>query len=329
MRILVTGGGSLLGQGIIKALKKINKKFYLTVVDVNPLSAGLFWGDARYIIPYANSVDYLESIKKLLHKTKPDFVFIGTDVELIHFSENKKILESEFDTKIIVSSNDVIKIADDKLKTARFFKSNDFKYPITVDPNNLEDLEDLILKKGFPLIVKPRIGARSFQVSKVYDKKSLDIHLKKTNFPIVQEYIGSDYNEYTASSLCFDGICRASIVMRRDLKDGNTYRTFYVENKKFHSKIKSWTEALKPFGPINFQFRIDSNGEPKVFEINARFSGTTPLRAIMGFNEIEMCINKLAHNQEIIQPPIKDYTILRNWSETIIDSLDFTKIEKI
>tara|TARA_B100001057_G_scaffold130864_1_gene129970 strand:- start:30 stop:1019 length:990 start_codon:yes stop_codon:yes gene_type:complete len=329
VRILVTGGGSLLGQGIIKALKKINKKYYLIVVDVNPLSAGLFWGDKSYIIPYANSENYSESIKKLLRKTKPDFVFIGTDVELIHFSENKKKLESEFNTKIVVSSNDVIKIADDKFKTAQFFKTNGFQYPITVDPNNLEELKKLILKKGFPLIVKPRVGARSFQVSKVNDKKSLHTQLKKINFPIVQEYIGSDSNEYTASSLCFDGICKASIVMRRDLKDGNTFRTFYIENKKFHLKIKSWTEALKPLGPVNFQFRIDNNGEPKVFEINARFSGTTPLRAIMGFNEVEMCINKLAYNEEIIQPSIKDYTILRNWSETITDSSDYTKIEKI
>ena len=42
-----------------------------------------------------------------------------------------------------------------------------------------------------------------------------------------------------------------------------------------------------------------------------------------------MCINKLAYNEEIIQPSIKDYTILRNWSETITDSSDYTKIEKI
>ncbi len=329
MKILITGGGSLLGQGIIKALKKINKNYHLIVVDVNPLSAGLYWGDEKYLIPYSNSKDYEFSIKKLLKKTKPDFIFIGTDVELMHFAKNKEKLESEFKTQIIVSSREVIKIADDKFETANFFKTNGFEYPLTVDPKNLEELEELILKKGFPLIVKPRVGARSFQVSKVNDKKSLENQLKKTNIPIVQEYIGSDNNEYTASGLCFDGICRASIVLRRDLKDGNTFRTFYTKNDGFNLKIKSWTEALKPFGPVNFQFRIDNKGEPKVFEINARFSGTTPLRAIMGFNEVEMCINKLAHNQEIAQPIIKDYTILRNWSETITNSLDYTKIKKI
>ena len=37
MRILVTGGGSLLGQGIIKALKKINKKYYLVSWNVYSL----------------------------------------------------------------------------------------------------------------------------------------------------------------------------------------------------------------------------------------------------------------------------------------------------
>lgn len=329
MRILVTGGGSLLGQGIIKALRNINKKFHLIAVDVNPFSAGLYWANEKYLIPLANSPNYLESIKKLLHKTKPDFVFIGTDVELLHFSKNKTLLENEFSTKIIVSNNGVIKIADDKFKTARFFKENGFDYPITVDPDNAKELDNLISLKGFPLIVKPRVGARSFQVSKVNDKKSLEAKVKKINYPIVQEYIGSDSNEYTASSLCFDGACKALIVLRRDLKDGNTYRTFYTDNNIFNSKIKSWTEVLKPFGPVNYQFRIDSNGQPKVFEINARFSGTTPLRAIMGFNEVEMCINKLAYDKEIIQPEIKDYTILRNWSETITNSSDHARIEKI
>ena len=48
MRILVTGGGSLLGQGIIKALRNIDKKFHLIAVDVNPFSAGLYWANEKY-----------------------------------------------------------------------------------------------------------------------------------------------------------------------------------------------------------------------------------------------------------------------------------------
>ena len=33
-------------------------------------------------------------------------------------------------------------------------------------------------------------------------------------------------------------------------------------------------EKLSPFGPVNFQFR-EVDGRAVVFEINARFSGTT------------------------------------------------------
>jgi carbamoyl-phosphate synthase large subunit len=106
--------------------------------------------------------------------------------------------------------------------------------------------------------------------------------------------------------------------MRRDLRDGNTYRAFTVKDKELDILVKRWTEALQPFGPANFQFRIDKFGVPKVFEINGRFSGTTPLRAHAGFNEVEMCIRKMLWDEPIEQPEIRSVTILRHWSETVI-----------
>jgi carbamoyl-phosphate synthase large subunit len=329
MKILVTGAGSLLGQGIIRTLKKIDINFHIIAVDINPYSAGLYWTNEKFIIPNAKSPSYLQSIKKLLFKTKPDFLFIGTDVELLCLAQNKKNLEEEFNTKIIVSNLDVIKIADDKFKTKVFLKENGFDYPETVDPDDQNSLNNLIKTKGFPLIIKPRVGARSIQVKKVENKVDLYIEIKKITSPIVQEYIGSDLNEYTASALCFENKCDALIILRRDLRDGNSYRTYFVENNFFENKVREWAEALNPFGPVNFQFRVNEKGNPVVFEINARFSGTTPLRAIMGFNEVEMCIRKIAYNQDIIQPKIKDYTIIRHWSETAIVSSEPYKIKKI
>ena len=329
MKILVTGAGSLLGQGIVKSLKKINMKLHIIAVDPNPYSAGLFWVNEQYIVPYADSPNYLSSIKKLLLKTKPNFLFIGTDVELLILSKNKKTLEKNFNVKIIVSKTKVIEIANDKLKTSEFLKKNGFNYPITVEPKNNFLLNSLILKKGFPLIAKPKVGARSFQVYKVNTEIELYEKLKKIKSPIVQEYIGSSSKEYTASALYFNNKYQASIILRRDLRDGNTYRSYFVNNKLFKKRVIEWTEAIKPFGPINFQFRLNKNGEPVIFEINARFSGTTPLRSLMGFNEVEMCIRKLAFNQNITQPKIIDCTILRYWSETIIESAAPKKIKKI
>ena len=47
--------------------------------------------------------------------------------------------------------------------------------------------------------------------------------------------------------------------------------------------------ALGFRGPLNIQGRITEDGF-KIFEMNARFTGITGLRAIMGFNEVEECI---------------------------------------
>ena len=49
----------------------------------------------------------------------------------------------------------------------------------------------------------------------------------------------------------------------------------------------------------NFQLRLDSDGLPKLFEINARHSGTTYIRALYGFNEVEYILEYLLNNREI------------------------------
>ncbi len=141
--------------------------------------------------------------------------------------------------------------------------------------------------------------------------------LKIVNNPLIQEYVGFDQEEYTAGALVFDGKCEASIVMKRDLRDGNTYRAYIDRYERYNSEIVKIAEALNPFGPANFQFRVDNEGI-KVFEINARFSGTTPIRAMAGFNEVEMVMERLSTGLSIRQPDITPMTVLRYWEEMII-----------
>jgi carbamoyl-phosphate synthase large subunit len=108
--------------------------------------------------------------------------------------------------------------------------------------------------------------------------------------------------------------------MRRELRDGNTYRAFVDDYPELNRAVRTWTETLKPRGPVNFQFRLDG-GRPKVFEINARFSGTTPLRAHAGFNEVEMVLRHVLGGENEPPPAIKRLTILRHWSETVVEPL--------
>lgn len=319
LRVAVTGGGALLGQGLLRALKLSNLKPYTIAVDVNPCSAGLYWVDESYLVPPAKSSQYLDSIRALLARSEPDILLVGTDVELAPLAGVRLELEREFGTRILVSSPEVISIADDKYKTAAFFVEHGFAAPVSALVSNREGVELLVAELGFPLIVKPCVGARSYGVSKVHNMAELEYAMAHVENGVVQECVGIDGQEYTASGLYFDGECGAVIVMRRDLRDGNTYRAFTVMDTELNRIVKQWTEALRPLGPANFQFRVDKFGVPKVFEINSRFSGTTPLRAKVGFNEVEMSIRKMIWDEPIVQPEVQSATILRYWSETVID----------
>ena len=110
--------------------------------------------------------------------------------------------------------------------------------------------------------------------------------------------------------------------MRRDLRDGNTYRAFVEQSAELDDLVRKWAEALDAYGPANFQFRIDSYGRPKVFEINGRFSGTTPLRTLVGFAEVDMVIRHVMFKEPVRQPKVQSATILRHWSETVVPSIE-------
>ena len=324
MKVLVTGAGALLGQGIIKSLRSSSLKPTIVTVDPNPLSVGLYWADAAHLVPMASAPDYMEKVEAVLRLERPDVVMVGTDTELAPFAAHRARLEQDYSTHVLVSSPEVIEIADDKWQTAQFFKDHGFDYPDSALPG---DEDRLIEKFGFPLLVKPRRGARSIGVGVVKNREELAYAIERGNNVVIQEYVGTPNDEYTAGVLYFDHRAQASIVMRRDLRDGNTYRAYVEEYPEFNRIVREMADHLKPYGPSNFQFRIDREGRVKVFEINARFSGTTPLRAHAGFNEVELSLRHILHGESLAQPAVEPMIILRYWEETVIRQSDVDRVK--
>lgn len=315
VKVMVTGAGALLGQGMIRALKASSLAHTLVACDPSPLAAGLYWADAAHLVPMAHDPSYLPRIEALLRQEQPDVVLIGTDVELGLFAAERARLEQTYSTHILVSDARVVAIADDKWLTYQFLREQGFPFPESCLPG---DEEALVERVGFPLVVKPRHGARSVGVSVVSDYVSLERALDEGADLIVQDCVATADEEYTAGVLCFDGSCRASIVMRRDLRDGNTYRAYVDAYPDLNRQVCAMAEQLMPYGPANFQFRLNEWGQAVVFEINGRFSGTTPLRAHAGFNEVEMALRYLLEGAPVVQPAVTPLTILRHWSETVV-----------
>jgi carbamoyl-phosphate synthase large subunit len=317
MKVIVTGAGALLGQGIIRSLHRSSLRPTIIALDPDPDAAGFCWADRTHVVPLANDPAYLRQFEQLLCEEQPNVVFFGTDVELPVVSSEKERLQFRYQTTLILSGPRVVNIANDKWQTNQFFCGHGFDHPKTCLADDREGLERLITAVGYPLIVKPRIGSRSRGVSLVHNQQHLDRALAGRRHLIVQECVGTPELEFTAGTLTFDGRCQASIVMRREIRDGNTFKAYVDSFPNLNKTVKAWATALQPFGPANFQFRM--RGESAVaFEINARFSGTTPIRAQAGFNEVEMTLSKILHQVPVSQPEIKPMTVVRYWSEVVM-----------
>jgi carbamoyl-phosphate synthase large subunit len=317
MKILVTGAGAVLGQAIIKSLKEIKYDHKIEIIscDPNPLAVGLFWTDKKYSVPFANSLNYKNEIYKILELEKPNYLLVGTDVELDFFSKNKKIIANLFGTIVIVSKTEVIEIGDDKWKTFKFLTDHGFYAPNSCLKS---DYKTFLKSNKFPLIVKPRVGARSKDVFLVKDLNELEQCLEKVKDPIVQEYLDSN-EEFTAGVIYFGDDSIASIVMKRTLKDGNTFVAQPIEYSYINKYLEKITKELDALGPINYQFRL-VGGKVKIFEINSRFSGTTHFRTLSNFNEVKMVLDYYSFNTKVKQPLVNSkISILRFYDEIVVN----------
>jgi carbamoyl-phosphate synthase large subunit len=318
MKVLVTGAGALLGQGIIRSLQMSSLSPEIIAVDPSPLAAGLYWTKSRYLVPFAVSQDYGDAIGRILESEQPDAILVGTDVELEFFAAHREGLEERYRTHVVVSCPEAVAIADDKYLTYQFLHEHGFHPP---ESRLASEADELVERFGFPLVVKPRMGARSVGVRVIRNHDELSRALSDGDDVVVQEFLSDEDGEYTAGTLTFNDTCSASIVMRRDLRDGNTYRAFTVQDGAVDRQVRAMAESLGAYGPANFQFRL-SEGRVRVFEINCRFSGTTPLRAMAGFNEVDMVLRYLRSGDPIEQPRVSDLAILRHWSETVLPRQD-------
>lgn len=314
MKVLVTGAGAVLGQGVIRSLRASTLNPEIVAVDFSPFAVGLYWADAAHLVPKSSGVRDMQAIRALLDAERPDAVLVGTDVELLAFAAHRAELEAEFGCSVVVSPPSVVRIADDKYETFRFLRDHGFAHPGSCLPH---EAEVFAAEHGFPLIVKPRVGARSIGVHKVHDLHALRAAITDVPDAVVQTLAGPDDAEYTAGVVVFDGRAEASIVMRRDLRDGNTHRAYVDCYPELNKEVRLIAEALGADGPVNFQFRLDADAV-KVFEINARFSGTTPFRMLAGFNEVEMVLRRAVLGEPIVQPVVEPMTILRYFVEQVV-----------
>lgn len=318
--VLVLGVGGNLGQGILKALRLSPIPYRTIAACISPLASGLFTADRGYVSPSFNDPQFLSWLQQICLHEKIDVILTGVEPVLFVLAEHAEEIKKSCGTFCLVSPPSILNLAQDKLKTCLWLEKQGFHFPQYKLASPLLSLDQLWSDASFPLIAKPRYGRSGSGIIKIEDKNSLTYALNQKDY-LLQEYIGSADEEFTVGTFSDQkGKVCGVIVMKRELLNGTTYRAVLGDFPEVEQEARKIVDALKPLGPCNLQFRIRADGKPICFEINMRFSGTTPFRARFGFNEVDAAIRHFVLGEsEIVLPKVTKGVALRYWNEIYVD----------
>lgn len=348
--VMVTGiGGGGNGEQIIKALRLADTEYEIVGCDMSSVSKGLTEVDHPYLVPPASDPDYIACILALCNKHKVKALFHGSEPELKVMSRERKVIQSS-GIFLPINPATVIDTCMDKFKTMAFLSENGFSFPQTVRVSSLEDIKNV---KLIPSILKPSVGGGG-SVNTFIAQTERELYLLAeyllgiySEF-IIQEYVGTPECEYTVGVLIsMDGVLLNSIAVKRSILSGLSNRMkvpnrtgnpnfspiLAVSSGISQGEVGRFPEVtticekiamkLGCRGAVNIQCRF-IDGKVYVFEINPRFSGTTSLRAMVGYNEPDILIRNHLF-EEHIQPRFDYQTgiIMRGLQETFIRDMNF------
>lgn len=329
-RVMVTGAGSGVGQGIVKALRISSLPITIIAADISLINAGLYRADEAVIIPRVEQANAIECIVRLLLQHNIDVVMIGSEFDLSFFSINKDEIEFRTGALIIVSSPETVEIANDKWLTTEFLRKNQLPYSEAYLPKTKDDAINTAENWGFPVVLKTRRGTSSRHVHVVYGKNDILQVYDEIPSPMLQRLIDAPSpklaNEYTCSLFrSADHSLIGPFTARRTIRDGTSWQIEVASFPELDKTLLEIGNSIDFIGSLNIQLMMTNQGAI-TFELNSRFSGTTAVRAYFGFNEPEMALLSYFYEERLPIPVLRSGLAMRYVEEVFVDGVSSSSL---
>jgi carbamoyl-phosphate synthase large subunit len=291
--VVVTGVGAIIGQGIIKSLRRLDREIRIVGIDRSDNSPGPHLVDHFYRKPTVDesSEEYLDFWLKLLSSSSIGLILPALEEDLFFLNKHRTLLESK-GVKVALNSDRLISKFSNKWLLGQELIA--IGYPSIPSIRSIEWFKVLEKLGDAPFLLKPLLGNGSRGIVRLKTETDLDYWNRIIEYDwMIQKIVGNDQEEFTVGVFGLGhGKYVKPIIFRRLLSAaGNTQ---YVEVVSHHDVIEKAVERLCqhfcPLGPTNFQFRTEGN-TAYLLEINARFSSSNSLRTAFGYNESKMAID--------------------------------------
>lgn len=319
--VLVTGVGAIIGYGILRSLRQLNRGLFLIGCDIHEDAVGQAWADRFLQAPPTSSPHYLGWLQTAVAANKVDLVVPGIEQDVHFLSDNRHAL-AELGVSIVLNDRRLIDLSRDKWLMHQELSVMGCSARI---PSYLEgSFERLSRDLGLPFIVKPRRGYASKGLLRVRNEEEYHILAGRLGSELLaQPIIGSDDEEYTVGVFGNgEGGACASIALQRQLAaDGSTAKARVRKVESLNFLVDELCSHFKPLGPTNLQFRRGDEGW-KLLEINPRISSSTSLRTAFGYNEAGMSLAFYIDGTLPEQPLIRNGFAARYIEDWIVHDRD-------
>ena len=322
--VLVTGVGAIIGQGIIRSLRKACYPVRIVGIDRSDQSPGPRFCDAFFQKPTCaeTDVEYLEYWRNLLTQEQISLILPGLEVDVFFFNQQREFF-AQLGVAVALNTPELIALSSDKWNLGNALQQQGLPCIPSAIPQTWQEAVEALGPP--PLLLKPRQGNGSRGIVRLYDETDfLYWRAKTTDEWIMQRIVGTDQEEYTVGVFGFgDGTALAPIVFRRRLSGaGNTLTAKVVQDAVIEQAAGVLTKRFRPRGPTNYQFRKEDD-RAWLLEINPRFSSSNSLRSAFGYNEAEMSIEYFVQGRIPKERPIRPGIAWRYSEDFVSYDCDF------
>lgn len=292
---LITGVGAIIGQGIIKSLRREERPVRIVGIDRNPDAFGARGCDRFHPKPLnEEGAGYLDFLKRVIRDEGVDLVLPGIEHDVFYFDAHRDDFAG-LGVALALNHHELIETARDKWKTTQILGREGFEVIPTRITGSWSECVAGLGKP--PLLLKPRQGNGARKIVRLDDERDFEYWTRKMDEAfMLQRIVGTDDDEFTASVFGLgNGQATPPIIFRRKLSaTGSTLSAEVVDDASIQSMIGRLNALFRPLGPTNYQFRTEA-GTVYLLEINPRISSATSFRAAFGFNEAWMCVDYFVH----------------------------------
>lgn len=255
--------------------KALGLDLRVVAVDSQPeTSSACHAADKYHRAPRCTSPEFVAELADICTNEKVHLVVPTIDTELQMLADHQQEFPAT-GARVVISSPSVVRMARDKVATARFLSEHGIATPRTVLLTELLKQPDSL---RWPVILKPISGSSSVGICSAQNLDEASLAAARRNDYVAQELLHG--REYTVN-LFFDqsGELRSAVAHERlevragEVSKGTTRREAAL--LKVAWRLGSVLKGA--CGPLCFQAILSEDGQPRVFEINARFGGGYPL----------------------------------------------------